>query len=117
MKEEIMKILKMVEEGKIKAEDAYKLIDAIEEVEKSQKKEGKFLKIHVEEEDGEKVKISIPINLVKLIDKFIPKEAKEKIEEHGFNLNDLVSIIQEGVSEPIVDVEGEDGEKVKIWIE
>ena len=117
MKEEIMKILKMVEEGKIKAEDAYKLIDAISEVEKSQKKEGKFLKIHIEDEDGEKVKVSVPLNLVKLIDKFIPKEAKEKIEEHGFNLNDLVSFIQEGTSEPILDIENEDGEKVKIWIE
>jgi len=115
MKEEIMKILKMVEEGKIKAEDAYKLIDAIEEVEKS-KKEGKFLKIHIEDEDGEKVKVSIPLNLVKLMDKFIPKEAKEKIEEYGFNLDDLVSFIQEGTSEPIVDIEGED-EKIKIWIE
>ena len=66
MKEEIMKILKMVEEDKIKAEDAYKLIDAI--------------------------------------------------EEYGFNLDDLVSFIQEGTSQPIVDIEGED-EKIKIWIE
>ena len=118
MKEEVMKILKMVEGGKIKAEEALSLLDAIFDTTKTYKKEGKFLKIHVEEEDGEKIKISVPLNFIKFMNKFIPKNVKEKIEEYGVDLNEIASLVQEEVpSEPLVDIESEDGERVKIWIE
>lgn len=48
MKEEIKKILKMVEEGKLKSEEAERLIEAILHTEEKSYS-GKFLKIKIED--------------------------------------------------------------------
>ncbi len=116
MKEEVMRILKMLEENKIKAEEAYRLIDAILDI-SNLPKSGKFIKIYVESEDGDEVKITVPIGLVRMLTNFVPKEAKSVINDFEIDLNELMKAIEEGASGTLIDVEGKDGEVVKIVVE
>ncbi len=94
--EERRKILEMLQEGKITAEQAERLLsaigsDAVEENPVRQKKT-RWLKVRVYEGDtnSPKVKVNLPLNLIKILakigvkfsDKF-PSSVKEKLEEHG----------------------------------
>ncbi|MBM6838650.1 hypothetical protein H9X77_10545, partial [Clostridium saudiense] len=71
MNEEILMILKMVEEGKISADKAKELIDALgvsskdTEATVSKRYEDKFLKVAVLSNEGDKVNIQLPIKIVK----------------------------------------------------
>lgn len=117
MKEEIKKILKMVESGKLKAEEAEKLIEAILDTEKKTCS-GKFLKIKIEDNEGEKVNINIPIALVKMATKFIPKDKKEYLKEKDIDIDEILSSIKEATEGEIINIEDKkDGSYVKIWIE
>lgn len=116
MKEEIMKILKMLEEGKIKAEEAYRLLDALGEV-KSTHSKGKFIKIRIENEDGKVFNLSLPLGMIRSLRNLIPNDAKAILNDNEIDLNEIVGIVNEGESGTILDVEGEDGESIKIWIE
>ena len=63
MNEEIMRVLKMVEEGKISADKAKDLIDVLGDTSKntevtiSKKYEDKFLRVKVLGHDGDKVNV------------------------------------------------------------
>ncbi|MDI6851906.1 MAG: hypothetical protein QMD82_08245 [bacterium] len=116
MKEEVIRILKMVEEGKLTAEQAAKLLDAMGEA-LSTPKTGKFIKITVRDSDGDNVNITIPLGLVKFLSSFIPKDAKATLEQHEIDLNQLITTIEEGANGTIVDINSEDGDVVKISIE
>ena len=116
MKEEVMKILQLVEEGKIKAEEAYRLLEAIGEVTNVPQK-GKFIKVLVKDEDSEMVNIAVPLRLFTMLGSFLPTDAKAVLDEKEIDLDEIISIIQEGASGTIVNIESEDGEIVKIWIE
>ena len=71
MNEEIMRVLKMVEAGKITADKAKELIDALgaeeanNEVIIPKKYEDKFLRIKVLSHDGDKVNVQLPIKIIK----------------------------------------------------
>lgn len=116
MKEEIKKILKMVEDGKLKSEEAEKLIEAILEADKKTYS-GKFLKIKIEDNEGDKVNISIPMALIKMATKFIPKEKKEYLKEKDIDIDEILSSIKEATEGEIMNIEDKDGSYVKIWIE
>ena len=88
MSEEKMKILKMLEEGKITAEEAARLLEAIEipeeraeqdsvsNIEKAAGSKKKFLRILVYEDgnfEKPKVRVNIPLQLARFAMKFIPK--------------------------------------------
>ena len=134
MLNEKLRILKMVENGTITAEEASQLLAALNSSESSGQK-AKWLKIRVYKNSSEKpeVKVSVPIAVAKLATKIggkfhvsIPKKAKEKMEEKGIDLDpetfenidklfdelavngrfDLVNVIDE-----------EDGERVEIFVE
>ena len=116
MKEEIKKILKMVEEGKISFSDAQKLIDAILETQK-EKFSGKFLKIKAQDKEGDEVNITLPVGLLKFATKFIPKEIKENLKEKNVEIDEILSMIKEAAEGEIINVQDKDGSYVKIWVE
>jgi len=115
--EERIRILKMVEEGKIKAEQALKLLDALEIPQEVSVKKRKLLRIRVEEPEKTKVNISLPLGLLKVAKKFIPKEAKATINEKEVDLDEILKAVEEGLTGDIVYVEDEDGTTVRIWVE
>ncbi|MEO0271838.1 MAG: hypothetical protein ABIM31_04875 [candidate division WOR-3 bacterium] len=116
MREETIKILKMVEEGKINAEEAYRLLEALGEIWNAPSK-GKFVKIRIENEDGKVFNVSLPIGMIRFLRNIVPEDAKAVLNDNEIDLNEIINIIYEGETGTVLDVEGEDGESIKIWIE
>ncbi len=130
MNEESMRILKMVEEGKISAAEASELLGALgdeqqqdiipaEEGKKFSLK-GRKLRILVTKPGSDKpqVNIKIPLRLVKWAEKFIPQEAKREMDSNGIDIDEILGSLDDITEETLVDVTDEDtGEQVRIYIE
>ena len=123
--EERMKILKMIEEGKISAEEGAKLLAALTESRKSASGaqsgtgtgDARWLRIRVTDTSTGKAKVNvnIPIGLVnvglKLGARFSPEVDEEQMEA-------LAEALKSGLSGKIIDVTDEDdGEHVEIFVE
>jgi hypothetical protein len=121
MGEERMKILEMLESGKISAAEAEKLIAALEVSEQAEKpgKAPRWLRVRVfdKKRDKNKVNVNIPISLAKIALKFIPKDAKSKLDKEGLDVDAILQMVREGVSDgKIVEVDEED-ERVFVTLE
>ncbi|MCG2724671.1 MAG: hypothetical protein L6420_00210 [Elusimicrobia bacterium] len=122
MKEEKERILKMLEDGKINAEAAAKLLDAVEKPQNHERnaKAGKTLKIRVYEKDSPrpKVNLNIPIGWSKFLMPFVESKIQSKLKEKGVNLD--MDKIKEEMDRAhigkIVDID-DGGDKVEIYIE
>ncbi|MBE3579479.1 MAG: hypothetical protein IMW83_06370 [Caldanaerobacter subterraneus] len=123
--EERLKILKMVEEKKITAEEAAELLKALEVEEEKEIKRVprrfRWLKIKVTDINTNKVKVnlSIPYSLLawgmRIAGKFTPSDI---LEEHGIKFEELLKAIEGGETGKIIDVyDEEDGEHVEISLE
>jgi DUF4097 and DUF4098 domain-containing protein YvlB len=130
VKDERIRILKMIEEGKLSAEEGAKLLEALEEPEKAQKREiplfhhraegARVIRIRVTDVASEKVKvnISVPFTVVEFLQAFIPNKEKEKMEEKGIDVDSLIQSIKAGEVGKILDVYDEDeGQRVEISVE
>lgn len=123
--EERMKILQMIQDGKITAEDGAKLLAAITENAKSQKKspasrrsaEARYMRVRVTDVSSGKTKVSVnlPLGLVdaglNIASNFMPDMDINAADEIG-------TAISQGLTGKIVDVmDEEDGEHIEIYIE
>lgn len=128
MSEEKIKILKMIEDGKITAKEGMDLLNAVEdkkdkpaelEILNNDSKETKWLRVRViEPNDNTKVKINIPISLVDVALKVgsgFSTELNENLK--GVDVNEIVKAIKEGAEGKIVDVEDDNGTKVEVTVE
>jgi len=118
MSEERKKVLRMLEEGKIDAEEAEELLDSLgaskEEdkgtgsmVEKSN--DASFLKILVVEDGKEEVNITFPVGLAKFLKKIVPQKARQKLSEKGVDLEKVIDEIDKGTFDgKLVDIEDGD---------
>ena len=143
MGKEKRKILEMLAKGKIKVDEAEKLLSALsgDEFESNEshhhqtagdKPKPRYLRIAVEPGEGsgkkDKVNVRVPLKLIRSGIKwirFIPKEAQEKLNESlqdkGIDM-DFTKMTEEGLEELVenlndltIEVEGE--EKVKVFCE
>jgi hypothetical protein len=125
MNENISKILKMVEEGKIDSAKAAELIDAInskdnEESADSKKPSIKMLKIKVNSVDeGEKVNVNVPVNFIKATLKACGKMPINIAEDenHEINMQAISDAIENGISGKIMEITTKKGDNVEISIE
>lgn len=120
MKEEMRKILKMVEEKKITAEEAERLINAIEPenggVAQGYSSAGdgneKFLRIKVVENGANKVNVNIPLSLVEAGLKLgtqIGGQFEPKLEAlRSIDFNEIIQAIKNGAQGKLVEIEDED---------
>lgn len=121
-REERLKILKMLEDKKISAEEASKLLEALESSEKKEDtfsgKGEKTLRIRVFKNDitKPKVNVNIPLPLVKFIGKILPDKAKTKLNQHGISFEQILEMIEKEQVGKLVEVQEED-ERVEIYIE
>lgn len=129
MKDEISRILTLVEEGKIDKEKASELINLLQGKDQPElvtiKKEvpygNKMLKIRVTSEEGDNVNVNLPINLVKAVLK-VGTNIAEKIPEaekyvKDINVDLLIEAIENELDGQIVDVTSANGDKVFVVIE
>ncbi len=122
MNDDKLRILKLLEEGKINAEEAYRLLKASEE------KTGgvKDLVIKVKD-DNDKVNVRIPVSVVKAslklgggIMKIIPDNVIDGLEDKNIDVQKLFEEFSESLPDKptsIIEVETEDGEYVYIGFE
>lgn len=119
--EERLKILKMIEEGKISAEDGAKLLAALTEPRKSattvNTSENRWFRVRVTDAvtGKAKVNVNIPIGLVhvglKVGARFAPGLEAEEMDA-------ITQALNSGMTGKIIDVtDEEDGEHVEIFIE
>jgi len=126
--EERMKILKMIEEGKISAEDGAKLLKALSESSRGPSEPGmpgqpgrpgasRFLRIRVTDVNSGRSKASVQIPLA-LVDAGMKIGAHFAPEVEGVDMSNVMDAMRSGVTGKIIDVvDDEDGEHVEIYIE
>ncbi|MBU3099307.1 MULTISPECIES: SHOCT-like domain-containing protein [Clostridium] len=123
MNEEVMRVLKMLEEGKIDSQKAGQLIEALNETKKiipvTANNADKILKIKVNSSTGDNVNVNIPVKFIKTLGsaiKRIPKvEGVEGIED--IDIQAILQAVGEGLDGKIVDVKSEKGDIVEIIVE
>ncbi len=134
--EERMRILKMVEDGKISADDAMGLLKSVGsgmvfstsstssagavKVKDKKSLKGKKLRIQVFEGDKEKPKVNIklPLSLAKLGGRFLSKTGKAKIEGLDLDLDAVLANLDELDDENIIEVDDEKGKtRINLFIE
>jgi hypothetical protein len=127
MKEEISRVLTMVEEGKLDKEKATELINVLQgkdhpvKLQKEIPYGNKMLKIRVTSEKGDNVNVNLPINLVKAVLK-VGTNIAEKIPEAAkyvkdINVDLLIEAIENELDGQIVDITSANGDKVFVVIE
>ena len=127
-REERLKVLELLQEGKITAEEAARLLEALEVAPGAKAAPppppppmgsvgGRWLRVRITDTDTGKVRanIRLPLNLVsagiKMGMRFTP-------EVEGLDVNRLMDLIRSGETGTLVDVyDEEDGEHVEVFIE
>lgn len=126
MNEEILRIMKMVEEGKITAEKGQELIEALNEEPLSLEKknlnfEEKFLRVKVDSVKGDRVRVQLPIKVIKEIIKVAGKLPISTEDMKGVDMDALMttisSCLDNEIMGEIVDVVSAEGDIVKVVIE
>ncbi|YCA41580.1 hypothetical protein M1E11_12115 [Bacillus sp. JZ8] len=129
MKDEISRVLTLVEEGKIDKEKASELINILQgkdqpelvTINKEVPYGNKMLKIRVSSDEGDNVNVNLPINLVKAVLK-VGTNIAEKIPEaekyvKDINIDLLIEAIENELDGQIVDITSAKGDKVFVVIE
>lgn len=122
--EERMKILKMIEEGKLSAEEGTKLLSALNgpRMPTPPRPPGmpggpRWLRIRVTDVRTGRSKASVQIPLA-LVDAGMKIGAHFAPEVEGVNMSNVMEALRSGVTGKIIDVtDEEDGEHVEIYVE
>jgi hypothetical protein len=122
MDQERLKILKMVEEKKISADDAAKLMDALDGTNATREtarssgarspgfRPGRLLRLRIsDQETGRaRVNLSIPVGIAHVIKSLVPPQEMEKLERQGFNLNAILDAIDGNTVGKVFEAEDDD---------
>ena len=122
--EERMKILKMIEEGKLSAEEGTKLLSALNGPKTpipprtpGMPGGARWLRIRVTDVRTGRSKASVQIPLA-LVDAGMKIGAHFAPEVEGVNMSNVMEALRAGVTGKIIDVtDDEDGEHVEIYVE
>jgi hypothetical protein len=125
--DERLRILKMVEQGKISAEDGSRLLDALSTADRRRSQaastagaaagSARWLRVRVTDArtGRNKVNVTIPMGLV---DVGLKMGARFAPEMEGFDLTQLAEMVKSGATGKLVEVQDrEDGELVEIFVE
>ena len=119
--EERLKILKMIEEAKISADEGARLLAALAKAERKRAAaapgEGRWLRVRVTDIDSGKtaVNVNLPISLVnvglRMGARFVP-------EMEGVSMNELEESIRRGVTGKVIDiVDEQERQRVEVYVE
>ena len=137
-----MRILKMVEQGKLTAEEGKVLLESLRGGEEEQSAprsaapagKGRILRVIIDTQENGKgqenarVRVNIPLEVAKKLaglTALIPKDAKKEMLESGIDidaidLEELIDMFQDGlIDENLVDIEtdGGKGASVKVYVD
>jgi hypothetical protein len=129
--EERARILRMVADGKLSAEEAAELLEALEPAPRAESRTtipiepspatapmvGRTLVINIIEGGDSKVNVRIPLGLARAAGRFIPRQAQEYLEDHGIDLKQILSEHITGWTKgPLIEVQDEE-DRVLIAVE
>ena len=123
MNDEIKRILKMVEEGKMTSEQAEKLIDAVKgnEIEKIESLEvqnsGKSLKVLINSRRGDSLNFKIPLRFAKGIIKATGKLPIKIEGKEDFDITPAIEAIQNETPGLIYEAKSHKGDTFEMVIE
>ncbi len=136
MSEERKKVLEMLAEGKISADEAERLLETLESKSTETSPQTalmetltnlpKYLFVKVDSVDGDKVNIRVPLKLIKAgikLQALLPQDAQVKVNaklnEKGINLDDFKAEnfkdILDALTEFEMNVDDKKGDKVRIY--
>jgi hypothetical protein len=136
MNEERKKVLEMLAEGKISANEAERLLETLESkatetspqtaLTETLNNLPKYLFVKVDSVDGDKVNIRVPLKLIKAgikLQALLPQDAQDKVNaklnEKGINLDDFKAEnfkdILDALTEFELNVDEKKGDKVRIY--
>lgn len=124
--EERMRILKMIQDGVISAEDGIRLLDSIEQSVKREKdnqiseevgRAAKFFRVRVTDTNTGKARVNVRLP-ISVLNAGMKMGARFSTEIQGLDPSELMQFIREGTIGKIVDVYDEkDGEHVEVFLE
>ena len=123
MKEEVKRILKMVEEGKIDVDKASELIEAINKSANTlplnaSKNLDKMLKVRVLSATKDTVNVNVPVKFLKAIGNAVNNIKIPGIsDEAGIDIKMIMEAIDSGLEGKIVDVKSGNGDIIEVSIE
>jgi len=123
MNENVKRILKLVEEGKIDASKAAELIDALNDKEPVQEpapsNKEKSLKVRVLSGKGETVNVNLPLKFLKSSLKAFGKIPIniQGDKNYDIDVQSIADAIESGVEGKIVDIKSDNGDSVEVVIE
>jgi hypothetical protein len=81
--------------------------------------DARWLKVRVFEKGDSKPKVvvNLPVALADMVFKSLPDDAKRELEMKGYDAENFWQQIKGAGPAQIIDIEGDDGEKIQIWIE
>jgi hypothetical protein len=122
LKEERLKILELLQEGKITPQQAESLLSALMEpaakenkVEVQKKGPFRMLKICIDSENGDKVRVNIPVEFAKLLKK--GRFGNVNLDDFEIDIDSILEMVQSGLNGEIVSMDSGDGAHVKIIVE
>jgi len=134
MSDSRMKILEMLSDGKITADEASSLLEKVstsenvtnESVERIEPghTSPRYLRVVVDSADGDKVNIKVPMSLIRTgikLSALMPTDAADAIKDQGIDLTMLKDLpadeLIEALRELEVNVDSADGDTVRIFTE
>ena len=78
-----------------------------------------MLRVRIFERTGghAKVSINVPMTLAELLFKSLPEEAKRDLRRKGYDADNFWAQLRKLGPTEIINIEGDEGEKIQIWIE
>ncbi len=129
-----MKILEMLAEGKITADEASALLEKVNVSEAPESKAPvstepgsampRYLRVVVDSADGDKVNVKVPMSLIRTgikLSALMPADAADAVKEQGIDLSMLRDLpadeLIEALRELEVNVDSADGDTVRVFTE
>ena len=81
--------------------------------------EARWLKVRIFEKGGAKAKVvvNLPVALADMVFKSLPDDAKRDLKLKGYDAENFWERLKTLGPAQIIDIEGDEGEKIQIWIE
>lgn len=125
MDENIKRILKMVEDGKLSSDKAAEIIETLKADETTTdetapKGKAKKLVIKVKKSNGEDMNINFPLKFIKASMKAfgkLPMDIHGKVNDHKVDMEAIATAIESEAEGTIMDIQTGKGEDVRITIE
>ena len=78
----------------------------------------RLLKVRISEHGQRKVSVDVPLALAEIVFKSLPDEARRELRKKGFGEPEQFweQLVKLGPTQ-VIDIDGEDGERIQIWIE